>query len=133
MAQTSPFVLGVNYWPRKKAMYWWKDFERGEVESEFAEIAALGLQVARIFLALDRSADALPRHPSSRSCNRRVVPPPPGEVGEQSEPGGGRITTTLRIEDPHPTAYRFALAVNLPLTGGGIPSLLRYRCCAAMM
>lgn len=45
-----PFTLGVNYWPRKKAMYWWKDFDRGEVEGEFGEIAALGLDVARIFL-----------------------------------------------------------------------------------
>ena len=50
MVDPSPFVLGVNYWPRKKAMYWWKDFERAEVETEFAQIAALGLQVARIFL-----------------------------------------------------------------------------------
>ncbi len=50
MAQTSPFVLGVNYWPRRKAMYWWKDFDRVEVETEFAEIAMLGLDVARIFL-----------------------------------------------------------------------------------
>ncbi len=47
---TDNFVLGVNYWPRKKAMYWWKDFERSEVENEFADIAALKLQVARIFL-----------------------------------------------------------------------------------
>src|SRR3954469_14928106 len=45
-----PFTLGVNYWPRKKAMHWWRNFDRAEVESEFAEIAALELQVARIFL-----------------------------------------------------------------------------------
>jgi endo-1,4-beta-mannosidase len=44
------FTLGVNYWPRKKAMYWWKDFDRAEVETEFAQIAALKLHVARIFL-----------------------------------------------------------------------------------
>jgi endo-1,4-beta-mannosidase len=50
MADAARFVLGVNYWPRKKAMYWWKDFERAEVEDEFGHIAALGLQVARIFL-----------------------------------------------------------------------------------
>ena len=31
-------------------MYWWKDFDRSEVESEFAEIAALKLHVVRIFL-----------------------------------------------------------------------------------
>jgi endo-1,4-beta-mannosidase len=48
--QQGTFTLGVNYWPRKKAMYWWKDFDRTEVETEFAEIAALKLQVARIFL-----------------------------------------------------------------------------------
>ncbi|HEX6506566.1 MAG TPA: hypothetical protein VF221_02945, partial [Chloroflexota bacterium] len=50
MVDAGRFVLGVNYWPRKKAMYWWKDFDRGEVETEFGEIASLGLQVARIFL-----------------------------------------------------------------------------------
>jgi endo-1,4-beta-mannosidase len=50
MAHDNTFTLGVNYWPRKKAMYWWKDFDRAEVESEFAQIAALRLQVARIFL-----------------------------------------------------------------------------------
>ena len=48
--QQNSFTLGVNYWPRKKAMYWWKDFDRVEVETEFAEIAALKLRVARIFL-----------------------------------------------------------------------------------
>ncbi len=50
MVDETAFVLAVNYWPRKKAMYWWKDFERAEVETEFAQIAALGLGVARIFL-----------------------------------------------------------------------------------
>jgi endo-1,4-beta-mannosidase len=48
--QKETFALGVNYWPRKKAMYWWKDFDHAEVEQEFAEIAALQLQVVRIFL-----------------------------------------------------------------------------------
>lgn len=45
-----PFVMGINYWPRKKAMYWWKEFDAGEVEAEFAEIAGLGAQVVRICL-----------------------------------------------------------------------------------
>ena len=45
-----PFVLGVNYWPRGKAMYWWREFDRGEVKAEFTEIAAMGAQVVRIFL-----------------------------------------------------------------------------------
>ena len=45
-----PFVLGVNYWPRKKAMYWWSDFDPGEVEEEFSVIKELGLTLVRIFL-----------------------------------------------------------------------------------
>ncbi len=44
------FVLGVNYWPRKKAMYWWKRFEKGEVKEEFEIIKELGLDLVRFFL-----------------------------------------------------------------------------------
>lgn len=53
MAMADPFVLGVNYWPRRKAMYWWSDFDAGEVREEFALIRDLGLNVARIFLLWD--------------------------------------------------------------------------------
>jgi len=48
-----PFVLGVNYWPRRKAMYWWSNFDAGEVREEFDVIRDLGLQVVRIFLLWD--------------------------------------------------------------------------------
>lgn len=44
------FILGVNYWPRRKAMYWWKNFEAQEVEEEFSLIRDLGLGLVRIFL-----------------------------------------------------------------------------------
>jgi endo-1,4-beta-mannosidase len=44
------FLLGVNYWPRRKAMWWWADFDRGEVREEFAMISELGLTHVRIFL-----------------------------------------------------------------------------------
>ena len=46
----NPFVLGINYWPRKKAMYWWSDFDAGEVEGEFDIIKDIGFQLVRIFL-----------------------------------------------------------------------------------
>ena len=45
-----PFLLGVNYWPRRKAMYWWKQFDPGEVREEFALIRDLGLGYVRFFL-----------------------------------------------------------------------------------
>ncbi len=48
-----PFILGCNYWPRRKAMYWWSDFEADEVRQEFAQIRELGLNVVRIFLLWD--------------------------------------------------------------------------------
>lgn len=44
------FILGVNYWPRCKAMDWWKDFSEQEVESEFKQIKSLHLDLVRIFL-----------------------------------------------------------------------------------
>lgn len=47
---SQPFLLGVNYWPRRKAMGWWADFDPGEVAEEFALIAELGLDMVRIFL-----------------------------------------------------------------------------------
>lgn len=44
------FLLGVNYWPRRKAMYWWKRFDLPEVDEEFAQIAEWGLQAVRFCL-----------------------------------------------------------------------------------
>lgn len=53
LIMTEPFVLGINYWPRRKAMYWWSDFDIGEVREEFSIIAELGLTVVRLFLTWD--------------------------------------------------------------------------------
>ena len=47
------FTLGVNYWPRKKAMYWWSNFDEGEVREEFAVIKEIGMNVVRLFLLWD--------------------------------------------------------------------------------
>ena len=50
---SSPFMLGVNYWPRRKATYWWSDFDAGEVREEFSLIKEIGLNVVRLFLLWD--------------------------------------------------------------------------------
>lgn len=47
---TQPFVLGINYWPRRKAMNWWHDFDAAEVREEFHLIREIGLSLVRIFL-----------------------------------------------------------------------------------
>jgi endo-1,4-beta-mannosidase len=50
MALGDPFLMGINYWPRKKAMYWWEYFDAAEVRDEFSQIADLGLTHVRFFL-----------------------------------------------------------------------------------
>ena len=50
---SDPFVLGVNYWPRRKAMYWWSNFDAGEVREDFSIIRETGLKMVRIFLLWD--------------------------------------------------------------------------------
>jgi endo-1,4-beta-mannosidase len=53
MKDNGNFILGINYWPRRKAMGWWSAFDSGEVRDEFSLINELGLQVVRIFLLWD--------------------------------------------------------------------------------
>ncbi len=45
-----PFLLGINYWPRGKAMYWWQHFDADEVRDEFALIRDIGIGIVRFFL-----------------------------------------------------------------------------------
>ena len=51
------FELGINYWPRRSAMWMWREFDLGEVRDDMAQIASIGFDVVRFF-ALTR--DFLP-------------------------------------------------------------------------
>ncbi len=53
MPSPTPFTLGINYWPRRKAMYWWSNFDAGEVREEFAVIHEVGMRLVRLFLLWD--------------------------------------------------------------------------------
>ncbi len=44
------FITGINYWPINKAMYWWKNYEAGEVEADFKKLVENNFQLVRIFL-----------------------------------------------------------------------------------
>jgi endo-1,4-beta-mannosidase len=44
------FLLGINYWPRRSAMYMWQRFNLDEIGEDLAQIKALGLDVVRFFL-----------------------------------------------------------------------------------
>ncbi len=52
------FELGVNYWPRRRAMYMWRELDLPEVSDEMAQIASIGFDVVRVFAL---TQDFLPR------------------------------------------------------------------------
>ena len=56
--QTVTFELGVNYWPRRSAMYMWREFDIAEVRDDMAQIASIGFDVVRLFAL---TQDFLPR------------------------------------------------------------------------
>lgn len=43
------FELGINYWPRRRAMYMWRELDLGEVRDELAHIADMGFDTVRLF------------------------------------------------------------------------------------
>ena len=46
--------MGINYWPRRSAMYMWERFDLGEIREDFARIRGLGMHVVRFFLSWER-------------------------------------------------------------------------------
>ena len=50
MNDNQKFLMGINYWPAHKAMYWWRDFEVREVDEDFKKLAENNFQLVRIFL-----------------------------------------------------------------------------------
>lgn len=47
---SEPFRIGINYWPARTAMGWWRSFDRSEVSRDFERIAAGGFDSVRLFL-----------------------------------------------------------------------------------
>ncbi len=43
------FELGINYWPRRRAMYMWREFDLAEVRDDLAHIADIGFDTVRLF------------------------------------------------------------------------------------
>lgn len=86
MAIDDPFMMGVNYWPRKKAMYWWSDFDAGEVREEFAMIAGLGLTHVRFFLLWESFQPSPDRVSRSALGDLRTVCDIAAELGLALQP-----------------------------------------------
>ena len=70
---SDPFVLGLNYQPRRKAMYWWHEFDAGEVREDFTLIRELGLTKVRVFLLWDDFQPTPDSVSAQRLANLRTV------------------------------------------------------------
>ena len=81
-----PFLLGVNYWPRRKAMYFWTDFDQGEVRDEFALIRDVGIRVVRFFLRWEDFQPAPDRIDPRQIRNLETVAQTASDVGVLLEP-----------------------------------------------
>lgn len=46
----SKFLLGINYWPSRSAMYMWSRFDIAEIAEDLARIKGFGLDIVRFFL-----------------------------------------------------------------------------------
>ncbi len=44
------FIKGINYWPARQAMYWWKNFNLQEAAEDFGKLREFKLNLIRIFL-----------------------------------------------------------------------------------
>lgn len=44
------YRVGINYWPARTAMRWWREFDRAEVARDFAAISGAGCDCVRVFL-----------------------------------------------------------------------------------
>lgn len=48
-APVPAFELGINYWPRRTAMYMWRELDLGAIREELAHCRDLGFDVVRFF------------------------------------------------------------------------------------
>jgi endo-1,4-beta-mannosidase len=84
------FELGINYWPKRSAMYMWREFDIAEVRDDMAHIAAMGFDVVRTF-ALTEDFLPGPRTVDKKHVERLV------EVARAASDAGLRSNPTLIV------------------------------------
>ena len=84
------FELGINYWPRTRAMYLWRDFDAAEVADDMARIASIGFDVVRVF-ALAEDFLPAPETVSAPAVSRLV------DVVRLADEAGLRAMPTLVV------------------------------------
>ena len=84
------FELGINYWPRRRAMYMWRDFDLGEVREDMSRIADMGFDVVRL-LTLTEDFLPEPMTVDARMVTRLV------DVARAAKDAGLRVVPTLIV------------------------------------
>ena len=84
------FELGLNYWPRRTAMYMWRELDLIEIRDEMQHIAAMGFDVVRLFL-LTRDFIPAPRTVDATMVARLV------DVCRIAAESGLRVMPTLIV------------------------------------
>lgn len=84
------FELGCNYWPRRTAMYMWRDFDLGEIRDELAQMRDLGFGVVRVF-ALTEDFLVSPTKVDARHVDALV------QVATAAKDAGLRVVPTMIV------------------------------------
>ena len=50
MESEEKFILGANYWPAEKGLYWWREFDLSAGKRDFSLAAEYGLELMKVFL-----------------------------------------------------------------------------------
>ena len=84
------FELGINYWPKRSAMWMWREFDIAEVRDDMAHVAAMGFDVVRTF-ALTEDFLPGPRTVDTTNVERLV------EMAQAAKDAGLKINPTLIV------------------------------------
>jgi endo-1,4-beta-mannosidase len=82
------FRLGVNYWPARTAMSWWRSFDAAEAARDFVAIAESGMDSLRVFLLWEDFQPAPDQ--VDRDALRRLL-----EVADAAHDAGLSLMPTL--------------------------------------
>jgi endo-1,4-beta-mannosidase len=80
----------MNYWPRRRAMYMWRELDLGEVRDDMAHIASMGFDVVRVFVLMEDFLPG-PRMVSTPMVERLVA------VSRYAKDAGLAIVPTLIV------------------------------------
>ncbi|HYA02921.1 MAG TPA: hypothetical protein VEI04_07385, partial [Syntrophobacteria bacterium] len=61
------FIIGVNYWPQRMAMFMWRQFDPAIIKTDMATVAELRCSSVRIFLLWEDS------QPHPRQCSATLL------------------------------------------------------------